>query len=330
MGFGFDIENIGGDVGQFLGGAATLGAGSSLATLGASFIPGIAGYIAASEQRRSDEAMNQKNMDFAREQFDYQKYANENSLEIKLRDAARAGIHPLAALGASPGGNISPVAASQVPTQSDVGNLALMGQDISRSLLASQNSEERMITQLTLQKMGLENSLLETQIMKMQQDMVNQPVAPGTNTFIPGQSNSPIFEKPLERTTSITGYSEPGAVTSIGHSVFPDNSVMVTQSSDLKTRTEDDKIAEAAFHMNARTPLSAPPISALPPGYDMWSWNPITNVFTPDKSTLKAAHKANKGYWVSSYVQKKSRPQGSYLTYEGPVHQRRYIKKGGK
>lgn len=48
------------------------------------------------KQIKSTEAINAKNEAFAREQFDYQKYLNQNQISIQAADAARAGINPIA------------------------------------------------------------------------------------------------------------------------------------------------------------------------------------------------------------------------------------------
>lgn len=48
------------------------------------------------KQIKSTESINAKNEAFAREQFEYQKYLNENQISIQASDASRAGINPIA------------------------------------------------------------------------------------------------------------------------------------------------------------------------------------------------------------------------------------------
>jgi len=199
-----------------------------------------------------------------------------------------------------------------------------MGQNIS-------SSQDKRTADLIVKSHELTNEGLELDNLKKLQDLGKSKVQPvgrpvKGQSFMPGHSQgTTIEEKPLERVTSLDGYSEPGAVTSTGYSNFPDNSVMVTPSGDLKQRIEDDTLAELGFHINARTPLSAPPKSALPKGFDMWSWNPITNVFTPDKSPAMRAYTATKGKFMRYKMRKvkNSNPFYGGYTTEG------YLEEGG-
>ena len=48
------------------------------------------------KQIKSTEAINAKNEAFAREQFEYQKYLNQNQISIQASDASKVGINPIA------------------------------------------------------------------------------------------------------------------------------------------------------------------------------------------------------------------------------------------
>lgn len=87
------------------------GSNSLLGTLGVSAIPavvtglinGFFGWKSNSDNRKQSEKLNAQNLAFQREQFEYQKYLNENQFQLMSRDAAKAGINPLAMTG----GNVS-------------------------------------------------------------------------------------------------------------------------------------------------------------------------------------------------------------------------------
>lgn len=193
------------------------------------------------------------------------------------------------------------------------------------------SNSDRKMAELNAETIRLQNQGLRLDNLEKSQNlnptMLQKPGRPSSGTgFLPGSSQGTLIkEVPQERTTSATGFSEPGAVVSIGHSNFPDNSVMVSPSNDLKQKIEDDPLGELAFHINARTPLSSPPLSALPKGFDMWSWNPVTNVFTPDVSPAKKAYNAAKGKFMRFKTRrvKNTNPFYGGHTIEG------YLEEGG-
>jgi len=271
--FGEDIVNGANPVAGALGDIGGAGLSSLL-------IPGLAGYIGAKENREATERMNEQNLGLAREQFDFQKYAVEDSLGIKIRNGIKNGLHPLAAIGAAPGGNISPVGASQIPTESELGNLASVGQDFSRAIMAQQTTEEKMLTALTLENMGLQNDYVRAQTMRLEQEMRNQPSHPGTASFMPGQANGlAVVEKPLERTATVPGspHMVSGAIPGLMYEVTPTGLAPVP-SGDAKNAIEDSPYELRHFYNygilpNVGDTKSKPPASALPKGARDWSWS---------------------------------------------------------
>lgn len=109
--------------------AAGLGAGSKL-------IGGIA----------SDKSNKKLQMKFAK-----------NAIQWKTQDALKAGIHPLYALGA-------PTMSPSVSLGQTGAALSDMGQDIGRAIEAGGTSEDRVLRKLQLERAGLENELLKSQI----------------------------------------------------------------------------------------------------------------------------------------------------------------------
>lgn len=92
-------------------GAASAGSSSLLSSLGLAAVPGLVsgvvnglfGWKANKDNREQAENLNAKNLAFQREQFDYQKYLNQNQFQIMSQDAAKVGINPMAMNG----GNVS-------------------------------------------------------------------------------------------------------------------------------------------------------------------------------------------------------------------------------
>lgn len=147
--------------------AAIIGGGSSLAGAGMNFM----GAGASADQQATDNRwfLAQRQAEFAKNvemQYDFAK----NGLSWRLADAAKNGISPLAALGAT-GPSFSPVGGSISPGSSDAGapmraigeGLSSAGQNVSRALLASRSPEERALNTLAIARSKKENDLLDVQ-----------------------------------------------------------------------------------------------------------------------------------------------------------------------
>lgn len=125
------------------------------------------------EQARQAELNRQMQLQFAKE-----------GIRWKVEDAKHAGIHPLYALGASTH-SYSPVSVGGSADTSLGQSMANAGQDLSRAINSTRTGPERndaftkTVQELTVQKMGLENELLGSQIAKLRQT-ANPPIpSPG-------------------------------------------------------------------------------------------------------------------------------------------------------
>lgn len=109
----------------------------------------------------------------------------KNSIQWKAQDAAKAGIHPLYAMGA-------PTMSFQNVVSGMPEAVANAGQDISRAVGAAMDGGQKAdayttaLRALQLQRGGLENELLRTQIAKLN--------APGTPPSMPGPRDRPIID----------------------------------------------------------------------------------------------------------------------------------------
>lgn len=121
-----------------------------------------------------------------------QKEFAQKGIQWKVADATKAGLHPLAALGAN--------TMSYSPVQ--IGDMAQplseMGQNVDRSITATRNGSERanaQVAALQLERAGLENDLLRSQIASTNAQLRAQvgpsmPTDGGVGAVIDGQGNS--------------------------------------------------------------------------------------------------------------------------------------------
>ena len=210
-----------------------------------------------------------------------QKEFAQNSIRWKVADAEAAGIHPLAALGAS-GYSASPsyVGDTSLPTA-----FSQMGQDISTSINRTRTQPERInakMEALSLERGELENELLRSQIAR-EKAALNPPLPSGSGVgdVIP-QAARPVvgdIDAP---------YKEPGQITDYGFARTP-TGLVVVPSNDMKQRIEDNFWAESAWMLrNGLVPLfsgglPAPDAKRYPPpsGFSRWKWDAWHGEFRP-------------------------------------------------
>lgn len=188
-----------------------------------------------------------------------QKEFAQHGVRWKVEDAAAAGVHPLYALGA----NTVSYAPSSLGLQASnpASGLASAGQDISRALNTTRTVGERAdaftktVQDLSVQKMGLENQLLSSQIAKLNQTQNPPMPSPGSQYLIDGQGNAPIGtvtpafkDKSADRVPSAPGEpsQEGGAIADIGFARTTTGWAPVA-SKDIKERIEDNFIQERLF-----------------------------------------------------------------------------------
>lgn len=130
--------------------------------------------------RAASDAQFQKNLELQRE------FA-QNGIRWRVEDAEKAGLHPLAALGAM-GASYQPSTsvfstAGPVVGPSAAGNsyraLSNMGQNIARSVMATQTPAERLMEAEALKKAKLENEFLDVQIKNAQVELAKHAQGPG-------------------------------------------------------------------------------------------------------------------------------------------------------
>lgn len=127
---------------------------------GASLLGGFLGRESQEEQRAKNEALQRE---FA-----------QNSVQWRVADAKKAGIHPLYAMGA-------PTMSPAVGVQADplAASLSSMGQDVGRAMTALNSPAEKFsVTQSALQELQLHNMTLRNEYLAAQIAKLKQPGTP--------------------------------------------------------------------------------------------------------------------------------------------------------
>lgn len=208
------------------------------------FAPAISGALVGDQAtRQANQAANcQRAADVT-----LQKEFAQNGIRWKVEDAKRAGIHPLAALGAQTM-SFSPVSSGSIPETGMAQGLSNMGQDISRAVAATQTSQERQLAALQIQsaKLDVEGKAIDNQLRARQLTPLQGPSFPGSGNLLPGQGNSRVVDKAMERTTSMSGQPayEPGATTGSGFYVSTRGALVPVPSKDTKEKIEDNTFHE--------------------------------------------------------------------------------------
>lgn len=152
-----------GDISRGLGDIATFGGNE----LFGNPIGNLAEQI--TNPRDSTQIANQQAFNLSQQNIQLQKDFAQNGISWRVADAARNGISPLAALGASTPG-FSPVSAAFQAEPQSLGRDLLsagaseMGQGLARSLLTTQSPMARQEAMLDLAWKARQNDLLDVQI----------------------------------------------------------------------------------------------------------------------------------------------------------------------
>lgn len=236
-----------------------------------------------------------------REQAQLQREFAQQGIQWRVADAKAAGIHPLYALGGS-GASYSPSAVSVGGGGgSDLGrDLGNMGQGLGRAVAAASSKEDRAATEysaamraMQLKRAGLDNELLETQIMASRAALLRGQVGPGvpTGAAVPGPAQGGLgnFQRvPVEINSSQPGNPaveagppQPGnrnvAIDKAGGAVvaLPSKEMGFDELTTPGTMSWHFWNTVAPFLSQAYRDAGRPPKSSLPKGYDEWMWTPF-------------------------------------------------------
>lgn len=238
--------------------------------------------------KSSSDKANAQQMALAQQNIALQREFAQNGIQWKAADAQKAGIHPLYAMGANTV-SFNPVSVGITPDTSMGNAVSNAGQDISRAVASTSNSQQRaaqaQMTGLQLERAGLENELLRSQIARQRvaigppmPSMVDRSLIPGQ-----GQTNngaSLVKTSPAENTTVVPGYPhiEPGLSPDVDYG-RSETGYPIMPGKIVKERIEDSILQELAWSVRNNLPASfgwATPPKHIPlkPGrkweYDVW------------------------------------------------------------
>lgn len=225
----------------------------NLLDLGGRIIDQIHGDEARSEQRRYDASR------------------DDSFIQRRVKDAKKAGVSPLFALGAG----------SYSPSSVSVGSgFSGMGQNIGRAVDAVATGSERQsrrLGELAIERGELENAQLRSNL-----------ALSGQAGQAPSYPDGSTKRTPPNISTSIPGSPgmEPGLQPSTGFVQHPDGSVGVVYGQGLKQSIEDSpyeytEFARNVIATNAGAESYKPPRSYLPKGKDDWEWSLVKQSWIP-------------------------------------------------
>lgn len=290
MGLGKSFKKI---VGGALGALNLPLVSGALVGIGGGLLERDAAASEASKQREAQDRINQQN-------YDMQKEFAQHGIRWKVEDAKAAGLHPLAALGAT-GASASP--SFQIPGEdhSKSNFYRSAGQDISRAIAATSTAEERMMRRLQIERMSTENELMKIDLDRARRTVMNPGFPADGNSGIggiPGQGDSslPVQIMPTGRTASALGkpHQAYGNVTGWSYVKHPDGSLEPISSPDIQGNKANDILEMIRFHINTfahkyGNPKSLAPSyqdNPLPPGYE-WEFRNWTGRYHPVRSDKK-------------------------------------------
>lgn len=205
-----------------------------------------------------------------------QKEFAQHGIRWKVEDAKAAGLHPLAALGAQTH-SFSPVAVGDYGS-----SLASAGQDIGRAIDATRDKGERAeadgtMRRLALERAGLENDLLRSQIAKNSQ-AGTPPARPlvGVEGTLRGQGDAPIVKAEPFETHKVhpdRPHQEPGTGPDFGWVQTPNGWAKVP-SKYVQERVQDMFIPSWQWSVR-NLPSAGDAPYPVPRGY-RWTGNYLT------------------------------------------------------
>lgn len=270
-----------------------VGAISTVAAIGDSYL----GYKGAEKDREQQERQHQQNIALQRE------FA-QMGIRWRVADAEAAGLHPLAALGAS-GAAYSP---SYSMGGSEGGNryraLQDMGQNFSRAINTMSTPEEKAHRALQVESLALDNALKKKQL-----EGLDSPGLP-SNSSIPlhmlgqnplnvyGSNGGYVAEMPTAKSHSSPGkpFQAAGEYTDYVFSRTP-TGLHPVPSKEMQEAIEDKFVPETLWAarnylyptFSGKTRRLAKPSlreHPLPPGYD-WQWKPSAAEWRPRRQKYK-------------------------------------------
>lgn len=271
------------------------------ATLGGSLVSGLGSLFGGSEAKsgavRGGKIAARATLKAGRMNAAMQKLFARRGIRWRVRDAKKAGLHPLAALGAQTTSFAPSFVGATQAGQGVADGAAAMGQGITRATTAFGDAIDRAgsgVYLAQLQKAQLDNMNLQNQALASQIAIMNQPgqppasPSPANRYLIDGQGQSVkgplVQDQPLKRVAGDPARlsQEAGAVTDTGF-LRTRTGWAPTRSADAAERLEDDVLGSIQHFVRNRIvqPLmdldEGAPFPA--PKGKYWGFNHITGEY---------------------------------------------------
>lgn len=191
------FSSIGGILGGIGGAILAPFTGGASIPIGAGLGSAIGGAADSNKANKTAQGYYNQQMDFAKEQFQFQQDYAKNVAQWRVEDAKKAGLHPMAALGIS-SPSYSPVSAPSSPSYSTGTDIDPMefGQSLNYAATKAKESKtQETMVGLQIRGLELDNEMKQAQIDQMKVDTLassiasNQalrsPAAPSVNATSP-------------------------------------------------------------------------------------------------------------------------------------------------
>lgn len=241
---------------------------------GAQFYGDYEAKMGAKSADSTTREINASQLQLARDNMAMQREFAQHGIRWRAEDAAAAGLHPLAALGAS-GASYNPVSAMiEAPTAEarNRGNMwSNLGQNVSRAAMATMTMEERAITRLRIEGADLDNEIKRAQLRQLE----SQPALPSPD---PGQPDANW----QETTYPFVAYGR------------TPSGLVPMMPPKLAEALESDESGQTQWILRFRGgpnvyPKERPSRNLLPPGASGWIWSELLQEWQP-KTSREAAY----------------------------------------
>lgn len=209
------------------------------------------------------------------QQASWQEKLAREGIQMRVADAKKAGIHPLAAIGAQ-GAYSSPVSVGG----KQLADMSTFGQDLTRAGLAQGTSAERKMTDIQLDSANLDNEMKRLELASMRRRLAGQmgPPMPDMVNVQPAKTTSHDRKSRSMEASSIP---------TVGWGHNADGSITPIPSELGKERQEDDFILQSQWKLenylgpNFNPQKYKPPRKHWPKGAKDMEWKPFKFKWVP-------------------------------------------------
>lgn len=220
------------------------------------------------------------------DQSSWQRELATSGIQMKVADAKKAGIHPLAALGAQ-GSYSSPVTVGG----SQMADMSTFGQDVTRAAVAGGTKADRQLMDINLDSARIDNEMKRLELTTARRRLAGQ-VGPGLPDLISSKSKTSgsVRVEPARVTSHAPGKPahEAGHIAGTAFMRNADGSLTPVPSELVTDRIEDKLIPELQWQAeNYLGPASSnnerykPSRKYLPKDHKDWNWNPLKFKWEP-------------------------------------------------